>query len=113
MHVEVDDASQPIEGSGFLAPVMIDDQCVGCGLCQTRCYSINVRERGVLTESAILVEAGDGKEDRIMTGSYLALRQQEKSDRDLEDKRQAAPAIPSHQGTSEIEADDDPFGLGQ
>ena len=35
----------PIEGTGFLAPVVLADKCVGCGLCQTRCYGINVRGR--------------------------------------------------------------------
>ncbi len=42
---EVDDAGQPIEGTGFLAPLMIDEKCVGCGLRQTRCYGINVSQK--------------------------------------------------------------------
>ena len=67
----------PIEGSGFLAPVVRADKCVGCGLCQTRCYGINVAEKGLLRDSAIVIEAGEGKEDRLMTGSYVALREQE------------------------------------
>ncbi len=64
---EVDDAGQPIEGTGYLAPVMIDDQCVGCGLCQTRCYGINVSQKKLLEESAIVIKAGTGHEDRLMS----------------------------------------------
>ncbi|HTN74686.1 MAG TPA: 4Fe-4S binding protein [Pirellulaceae bacterium] len=71
---EVDDTGLPIEGSGFLAPVVQADKCVGCGLCQTRCYGINVAEKHLLTESAIIIEAGAGKEDRLMRGSYRDLR---------------------------------------
>ena len=37
-----------------------------------------VKERHILHESAIRVEAGPGKEDRLRTGSYVALRQREK-----------------------------------
>ena len=40
---EADAQGNPIEGTGFLAPVVLADKCVGCGLCQTRCYGINVR----------------------------------------------------------------------
>ncbi|MGZ0173437.1 MAG: 4Fe-4S binding protein, partial [Planctomycetales bacterium] len=32
---EVDELGQPIEGTGELAPLLIPDKCVGCGLCQT------------------------------------------------------------------------------
>ncbi|RMF42277.1 MAG: 4Fe-4S dicluster domain-containing protein [Planctomycetota bacterium] len=67
---QVDPQGQPIEGSGFLAPVVRDDRCVGCGLCQTRCYAINVKDRHVLSGSAIVVHAGPGREDRIASGSY-------------------------------------------
>ena len=45
-------------------PVVLADRCVGCGLCQTRCYGINVVEKNLLTKSAIIIEAGPGKEDR-------------------------------------------------
>ncbi len=58
----------------MLAPVVSDQRCVGCGLCQMRCYSVNVKDRGVLKDSAIIIEAGAGKEDRIMSGSYVQLR---------------------------------------
>jgi ferredoxin len=73
-----DELGNPIDGTGFLAPVVLADKCVGCGLCQTRCWGINVAEKGLLKQSAILIEAGAGKEDRLMHGSYLALREQER-----------------------------------
>lgn len=77
VHAEVDDNGAPVPGSGYLAPVVLKDQCVGCGLCQTRCNVINVKEKGLLSESAIIIEAGEGYEDRLMTGSYVELRKQE------------------------------------
>ncbi len=61
---EVDNEGRPMEGSGYLAPVVLADKCVGCGLCQTRCYGINVVEKQLLSASAIIIEAGPGKEDR-------------------------------------------------
>jgi ferredoxin len=78
VHPKLDESGQPIEGSGFSAPVVLADKCVGCGLCQTRCHSINVKTKHLLTSSAIVVEAGPGKEDRMATGSYLVLREQER-----------------------------------
>jgi ferredoxin len=60
-----DDDGLPIEGSGYLAPVVLADKCVGCGLCQTRCNGINHKEKGLLEASAIVIEAGDGREDRM------------------------------------------------
>lgn len=74
VHVELDALGQPVEGSGFLAPEVMADRCVGCGLCQTRCFGINVKEKHLLGESAIVIRAGDGNEDRIMHGSYVELR---------------------------------------
>jgi Fe-S-cluster-containing hydrogenase component 2 len=71
---QADEFGEPIEGSGFLAPVVQADKCVGCGLCQTRCYAINVVEKELLQESAIIIEAGAGKEDRMLRGSYVELR---------------------------------------
>ena len=84
--VEVDEEGMPIEGTGYLAPVVLADKCVGCGLCQTRCHGINVKERHLLRETAIWVEAGYGKEDRVMSGSYLALREQERRKRREQEK---------------------------
>ncbi len=72
VHTEVDEQGKPVEGSGYLAPVVLPEKCVGCGLCQTRCYGINFLEKQLLDKSAIIVEAGEGKEDRLMAGSYIA-----------------------------------------
>ncbi|MCP4853487.1 MAG: 4Fe-4S dicluster domain-containing protein [Fuerstiella sp.] len=74
---EVDDNGEPIDGTGDLAPIVLADKCVGCGLCQTRCYGINVKEKGLLTKSAIIIKAGEGNEDRLMSGSYIELRNAE------------------------------------
>jgi ferredoxin len=78
---QVDELGQPIEGSGFLAPQVVADKCVGCGLCQTRCYAINVAEKELLEESAIIIEVGEGREDRMLRGSYLDLRAAEAEER--------------------------------
>lgn len=92
VHTQVDEAGSPVEGSGFLAPVVLAAKCVGCGLCQTRCYGINVEQREVLAESAIVILAGEGREDRLMpgvtpmpinsdtgfVGSYVQLRRTER-----------------------------------
>jgi NAD-dependent dihydropyrimidine dehydrogenase PreA subunit len=101
--VELDELGQPIEGTGFAAPIVLADRCVGCGLCQTRCNVINVKDRHVLTESAIIVEAGEGKEDRLMSGSYLELRRQA-------DVTQ--PPTTTSRDETQPSATDDPFGLG-
>ncbi len=87
VHPTLDDKGLPIDGSGFAAPVVLADKCVGCGLCQTRCHVINVKEKRLLSSVAIVVEAGAGLEDRISHGSYLALREQE--------RKAKAPAPPS------------------
>jgi ferredoxin len=81
---EVDELGQPIEGTGELAPLLIPDKCVGCGLCQTRCHGINVAAKGLLEESAIIIEAGNEHEDRLMTGSYADLRRAEAADQQPE-----------------------------
>lgn len=105
---ESDEDGLPIEGTGMLAPVVLDDKCVGCGLCQTRCFAINVKERGVLDESAIIIEAGEGKEDRLMSGSYLELRRQESAGKSIrptpESKDDDRPLDP-------IDDSANPFGL--
>ncbi|OHB68817.1 MAG: hypothetical protein A2Y77_11610 [Planctomycetes bacterium RBG_13_62_9] len=72
---EVDEKGEPVEGSGRLAPVVREDRCVGCGLCQMRCRAINVKVKKSLQRSAIRVVAGAGKEDRVVSGSYIALRE--------------------------------------
>jgi len=79
--VQIDEDGVPIEESGFLAPVVLAHKCVGCGLCQTRCYRINAREKGLLKRTATEVLAGPGKEGRIMAGSYIALREAEEAAR--------------------------------
>ena len=81
VHTEADDAGKPVEGTGFVAPVVLGDKCVGCGLCQMRCYRVNVLQKHLLNDTAILVEAGSGKEDRVMRGSYVELRKQEAAER--------------------------------
>lgn len=78
---EVDANGQPIEDSGFLAPVVLPDKCVGCGLCQTRCYGINVASKGLLDSAAIIIRAGGNNEDRLMSGSYVELRKSEQAAR--------------------------------
>ncbi len=99
----------------MLAPVVLDDKCVGCGLCQTRCYAINVKEKGMLARSAIIVEAGKGREDRLMTGSYIELREREKEDR--KPKTGSTPSgffVPGQEavgGKSRDDHDENPFGL--
>ena len=82
---EVDEFGQPIEGTGELAPLLIPDRCVGCGLCQTRCHGINVVAKGLLQESAIIIEAGHGHEDRLMNGSYRQLREAEAAQKSTQD----------------------------
>jgi NAD-dependent dihydropyrimidine dehydrogenase PreA subunit len=107
--VEVDHAGQPIEGTGFAAPVVLADKCVGCGLCQTRCYVINVKDRHVLSASAIIVEAGAGKEDRMMSGSYVELRRGRDTADTLEPSTRPSDSPPQ---TPRVDASgDDPFGI--
>jgi NAD-dependent dihydropyrimidine dehydrogenase PreA subunit len=84
VRTEVDADGNPIEDSGFVAPVVLTEKCVGCGLCQTRCYGINVADKKLLGESAIIIRAGAGKEDRLMSGSYIALREAEAAQRKTE-----------------------------
>ncbi|MEZ6135711.1 MAG: 4Fe-4S binding protein [Pirellulaceae bacterium] len=118
---ELDTNGQPIEGTGYAAPLVIQDKCVGCGLCQTRCYAINVKAKHLLSESAIIVEAGDGKEDRLLTGSYQELRRQEKSDAQnpkpsqsyfVPDTSAPTPSDPVWGPPDTTTPDADPFGIG-
>jgi ferredoxin len=73
---EVNEKGELVEDSGYLAPVVREDRCVGCGLCQMRCHAINVKVQKLLLHSAIRVAAGEGKEDRIRSGSYVALQEE-------------------------------------
>jgi ferredoxin len=117
VHTEVDSSGRPVEGSGFVAPVVLDHKCVGCGLCQTRCYVINVKSKKLLDHSAIVIKAGQGREDRILRGSYRDLREQEAEQRARQREQpvadHAAPADekPQPQRSSDTPADRDPFGL--
>ena len=121
VHTQVDADGLPIEGSGYVAPVVLADKCVGCGLCQMQCYQFNVKQKGVLDASAIIVEPGEGKEDRLMQGSYVELRRQEAQqqsarhhDSDSADDyfvpREAPPAGGSSPPASGSE--ESPFGPG-
>ncbi len=56
---ELDAEGLPVEGSGVLAPVVVKDRCIGCGLCQTRCRAVNVKEKRLIDRSAIVVEIVD------------------------------------------------------
>jgi len=87
---EMDEQGEPKEGSGLLAPVVREDQCVGCGLCQMRCRAINVKAKGLLPRAAIRVHAGAGREDRLLTGSYVAL-QEERARRKRNEERATQP----------------------
>ena len=42
---------------------------------------LNVVENGPRTRSAIIVDPGKGKEDRLLRGSYIALRETEERKR--------------------------------
>lgn len=90
---EVDELVDPFGDAGFLAPVVLAHKCVGCGICQTRCYAINAAEKGLLRETAVRIEAGQGREDRLMHGSYVTLRESEARER----KRQQQELL-QHQG---------------
>jgi ferredoxin len=125
VHTQVDDEGLPIEGSGHLAPVVLADKCVGCGLCQMQCHQFNVKQKGLLDASAIIVESGEGKEDRLMRGSYVELRRQEGQVRKVETHRKTGQGegdyfVPgaSQNMTPETSepvtppADESPFGPG-
>ncbi len=71
-----DNQGMPFAGSGFLAPVVSMEKCIGCGLCQAKCYNVLVKEKNILTQSAIKIKAGPDSEDRITTGSYLTLQKE-------------------------------------
>jgi NAD-dependent dihydropyrimidine dehydrogenase PreA subunit len=118
VHTQVDSQGLPIDGSGYLAPVVDPDRCVGCGLCQTRCYGINVKTKQLLDRSAIVIEAGPGKEDRLMSGSYIELRAAESRERARRLREQTGGEREFFLPESQQDAppgsppeSDDPFGL--
>lgn len=116
---EVDKQGTPIPGSGQRAPVVLAERCVGCGLCQTRCHMINVKEKGLLTESSIMIEAGEGREDRLMTGSYVELRRREaemraKQEKGRQERSQTEYFVPTDESVlpeSSLQDPNNPFGL--
>jgi len=87
VHAKTDSEGLPVEGTGFSAPVVIADRCVGCGLCQSVCHRKLVKGERALKSTAIVVYAGAGKEDRLMRGSYLQLREEEEGLRRKEAER--------------------------
>ncbi len=87
--IQYDNRNRPIADSGFLAPVVLDEKCVGCGLCQASCYAANVKESELLEKAAIQITAGTGREDRIVSGSYIELRKERTP------RRQPNPSIPT------------------
>jgi MauM/NapG family ferredoxin protein len=116
VHTQVDEEGRPIEGSGFVAPVVLADKCVGCGLCQMQCYQFNVKQKPLLDESAIIVHAGEDKEDRLMRGSYIELRERERHDRQAavsRGRQKQELDLPPRQQNPITTSDDsgDPFGL--
>ena len=84
--VQVGDDGMPMPESGFSAPVVLPRRCIGCGLCQSICNLRLVKDRGVLGGAAIVVAAGPGREDRIMTGRYTDLREKEAGARRKEEE---------------------------
>jgi NAD-dependent dihydropyrimidine dehydrogenase PreA subunit len=94
---EVDEKGEPVEDSGRLAPVVRGDRCVGCGLCQMRCHAINVKVQKLLPGSAIRVAAGEGREDRVLSGSYVALR--EERTRRKQQNEEKTRSLPDHAGS--------------
>jgi ferredoxin len=91
---ELDETGRPIEGSGFLSPVVLEDKCVGCGLCQMRCRAMNVKNEHLLDTSAIVIQAGPGREDRLFSGSYAELRRRRQSPPDKPAGRPAEDYLP-------------------
>ncbi|MDM4014706.1 4Fe-4S binding protein [Roseiconus lacunae] len=123
---EVDSEGRPVEGTGFAAPVVLADKCVGCGLCQTRCFAINVKDKHLLAESAIIIEAGEGREDRLMSGSYVKKNRQAEqrsatepgttstlvdSTTDQRDTPGGVPPLPEPDEGTAPPGQDDPFGV--
>ncbi len=55
VHPELDEFGMPVEGSGYLAPFVLTEKCVGCGRCQSTCYHVNAVGKRLLAGSAIRV----------------------------------------------------------
>ncbi len=115
VNTQVDADGLPIDGTGYVAPVVKVDLCVGCGICQTRCYGINVKTKGLLDRSAILIEAGPGKEDRLLEGSYRELRAAETRRRESQSKASVTddyfvPETEPKKKTQPPESEANPFG---
>ena len=106
VHVEFDPAGRPAEGTGYLAPVVLEERCVGCGLCQSRCHGVNVEGKGLLRVSAIEVLAGPGREDRMAAGSYAALRRLRIEEGARRRTPAAAPSGGRDQGGSSEESEE-------
>ena len=51
--VQLDEDGFPVEDSGFSAPVILAEKCVGCGLCQSVCFRINKKVKGRLRDTAV------------------------------------------------------------
>jgi hypothetical protein len=75
-----------------------------------------VQERGVLTESAIIIQAGENKEDRMLTGSYVEAAKQRSVTNAADSEVPPAefyvpPSSNVEEDTFATENEDDPFGL--
>jgi hypothetical protein len=72
-----------------------------------------VQQRGVLVKSAIVIEAGVGKEDRMMNGSYAELRSNESQVRNRAENKSDfyAPGADDSDEEAAPHVDSDPFGL--
>ena len=100
---EVDADGVPLEGTGYLAPVVLPDKCVGCGLCQTRCSGINADQKKLLAKSAIIVHSGDGREDRFTQSGHVDWQKS----RVQPEARRVEPPV---KNTQDASGSDDPFG---
>jgi len=87
VHVELDESEFPVLGSGFSGPAVLEDKCVGCGMCQSACYKYNVSQ-SKLSRAAIIVRTGGGREDRITRGSYIELRQRRERQKERRRRQQ-------------------------
>jgi NAD-dependent dihydropyrimidine dehydrogenase PreA subunit len=107
---QVDEQGQPVPDSVRRTPVVLKDKCVGCGLCQARCQAgCDTDNAGGMHPPrpvAIVVQAGKGREDRLLRGSYLALRKARTA------TAPASPATKPSAGTSSQPATKPAGGTG-